>query len=495
MALNASYHREFIHRLRTIPVHGLGLSVDIHAPDLASLRRSLQERQVPPAYLEVFRTTPMALASTRKEAGNGLLTYHGEGLWITQPGMVDSTAFKQEIADAAEQLMILQSAWLNHECATKYLAGYCYGTYLPPLYTPLSAKVVADNTRLIQHLLDQQCRLANGSTPLVLLEMPPLTYFVAGTMSIPRFFRVISEQASCGLVLDVGHLWTVFRYSGAHLDIPLTRFVEEFLNEFPMDRVVEIHVAGLAVHESHRILDSRLKGGRGDDALPAWIDAHAAPIPTVLFEMLDQILCHPQLTSLKGLALEVDTKPVELIVDEFAEFSRHYEALFSRLSNAEQAMPDFELRSVSEEPRSISDTQALGVAYDRYAHVLAGKTEPVGTEWSQDQASIQDLDFYRSVYLPYEILHWGGKVEDMFVESCRRLSACDVSLDGFVVFWFCEPRPLSGTYDFFLLKVERFVEFVHQVAPELRGIAEREADELRCAYRFANEPGVPVYES
>lgn len=132
MALNASYHREFIHRLRTIPAHGLGLSVDIHAPDLASLRRSLQERQVPPAYLEVFRTIPMALASTRKEAGNGLLTYHGEGLWITQPGMVDSTAFKQEIAEAAEQLMILQSAWLNHECATKYLAGYCYGTYLPP---------------------------------------------------------------------------------------------------------------------------------------------------------------------------------------------------------------------------------------------------------------------------------------------------------------------------------------------------------------------------
>ena len=476
-------------------MHGLGLSVDIHAPDLASLRRSLQERQVPPDYLEVFRTTPMALTSTRKEAGNGLLTYHGEGLWITQPGMVDSTAFGQEIAEAAEQLMILQSAWLNHECATKYLAGYYYGTYLPPLYTPLSAKVVADNTRLIQHLLDQQCRLANGGTPLVLLEMPPLTYFVAGTMSIPRFFRVISEQAPCGLVLDVGHLWTVFRYSGAHLDMPLTRFVEEFLNEFPMDRVVEIHVAGLAVHESHRILDSRLKGGMGNDVLPAWIDVHAAPIPTVLFEMLDQILCHSQLTSLKGLALEVDTKPIELIVNEFAEFSRNYGPLFSRLSNAEQAILDFELCSASEGPRSISDTQTLGAAYDRYACVLVGKTEPTGAEWSQDTASTQHLDFYRSIYLPYEILHWGGKVEDMFVESCHRLSARGVSLDGFVVFWFREPRPLSGTYDFFLLKVERFVEFVREVAPELQGIAEREARELRCAYRFANEPGALLYES
>ena len=277
----------------------------------------------------MFRSTPRALASTRKEAGNGLLTYHGEGLWVTQPEIADSTAFRQEISEATGHLLLLQSAWLNHECATKHLAGYHYGTYLPPLYTPLSAKVVADNTRLVQHLLDQQCRLANGSTPLVLLEMPPLTYFVAGTISISGFFRIISEQAPCGMVLDVGHLWTVFRYSGAHRAMSLTRFVEIFLNEFPMDRVVEIHVAGLAIHESHRLLNSR----RIDDkVLPAWIDAHAAPIPTLLFEMLDQILCHPQLTSLKGLALEVDTKPVELIVDEFAEFSRRYASVLKQAS-------------------------------------------------------------------------------------------------------------------------------------------------------------------
>jgi uncharacterized protein len=495
MASSGPYHREFLRRLETIPVHGLGLSVDIHAPDLSSLRGTLQERQVPPAYFEVFRTTSMALASTRKAAGDGLLTYHGEGLWVTQPKMADSTAFGQEISEAAEQLVILQSAWLNHECATKYLAGYHYGTYLPPLYTPLSANVVADNTRLIQRLLDQRCRLGNGSTPLMLLEMPPLTYFVAGTMSIPSFFQVISEQVPCGLVLDVGHLWTVFRYSGAHRTMSLTRFIEAFLNEFPMDRVVEIHVAGLAIHESDRALASRLGGGLGDDALPAWIDAHSAPIPTVLFEMLDQILCHPQLTSLKGLALEVDTKPVELIVDEFVAFTRRYGVLFHQLTNTEQVVPDSEACALSEGPRATPGTATLEAAYDRYARVVAGTMEPAGAEWSQATVNIQELNLYRSVYLPYEILHWGGRIEDMFVESCRRLRARDVSLDGFVAFWFREPRTLVGTYDFFLLKVDRFVEFIHEVVPELHGIAEREAEDLRRAYHFANEPGVPAYES
>jgi uncharacterized protein len=495
MASSGPYHREFLRRLETIPVHGLGLSVDIHAPDLSSLRGTLQERQVPPAYLEVFRTTSMALASARKAVGDGLLTYHGEGLWVTQPKMADSTAFGQEISEAAEQLVILQSAWLNHECATKYLAGYNYGTYLPPLYTPLSANMVADNTRLIQYLLDQRCRLANGSTPLMLLEMPPLTYFVAGTMSIPRFFQAISEQAPCGLVLDVGHLWTVFRYSGAHRTMSLTGFIEAFLNEFPMDRVVEIHVAGLAIHESDRAFASRLAGGLGDDALPAWVDAHAAPIPTILFEMLDQILCHPLLTSLKGLALEVDTKPVELIVDEFVAFTRRYGVLFRRLSNSERVVPNGEACAPSEGPRSTPGTPTLEEAYDRYARVVAGTMEPVGAEWSQPTANIQELNLYRSVYLPYEILHWGGKVDDMFVESCRQLRERDISLDGFVAFWFREPRTLVGTYDFFLLKVDRFVEFVHEVVPELHSIAEREAEDLRRAYRFANEPGVPAYES
>jgi hypothetical protein len=61
-----------------------------------------------------------------------------------------------------------------------------------------------------------------------------------------------------------------------------------------------------------------------------------------------------------------------------------------------------------------------------------------------------------------------------------------------VAFWFREPRPLSGTYDFFLLKVDRFVEFIHEMAPELQDMAEREAEELRRAYRVVNEPGIPV---
>lgn len=76
----------------------------------------------------------------------------------------------------------------------------------------------------------------------------------------------------------------------------------------------------------------------------------------------------------------------------------------------------------------------------------------------------------------------------MFPESCRRLAELHLSLAEFVQFWFREPRSLSGTYDFFLLKVDRFVEFVREVAPMLEAIAEREAEVLRQGYRTANTP-------
>lgn len=490
MAVLGPVQKEFFRRLAKIPAHGLGLSVDVYSPDLTSLRRALQEGQVPPGYLEVFRATQTALASVRKQAGSAFLTYHGEGLWLTQPEAADDPLFKQEVCEVAGHLQTLQSAWLNHECATKYMAGYAYGTYLPPLYTSSSAQVVADNTLLLQSLLDRLCALPAGSAPLVLLEMPPLTYFVAGTLTIPKFFGVVTEKVPCGLVLDIGHLWTVFRYTGAWRTTSLAQFTDAFLAEFPVDRIVEIHVAGLAVHESGSGIPGEPADASQTDYLPAWTDAHAAPIPPVLFDMLDQVLSHPRLTSLKGLALEVDTKEIGLIVDEFARFTRRYAAAVQSAKHGSTITDEGSVRPIEREPVSSSARQALDETYDHYARVVSGRAEPEGPEWNPRTACIDDLDRYRRVYLPYEILRWGGDVEAMFPDSCRRLRECHVPLSRFVSFWFREPRPLSGSYDFFLLKIERFLEFVREAAPEISDTAGREADELRHAYHSANEPAV-----
>jgi uncharacterized protein (UPF0276 family) len=190
--------------------------------------------------------------------------------------------------------------------------------------------MTAQNLAFLQEQVDAQARRHGIDPALVLLEMPPLTYFGCGSLAIPAFFRSVTDRVACGLVLDIGHLWTVYRYTGAWRRQTLEAFAGEFLDAFPMERVIEIHVAGLAEFLVSEPSRQAADGG----ALPHWIDAHGVPIPEVLFDLLAQVLAHPRLTAVKGVALEVDTKPVDTIVTEFRRFCDRFEA---RVTKVEQA--------------------------------------------------------------------------------------------------------------------------------------------------------------
>ena len=484
-------HQDFQSHLRKIPPQGMGLSVDVYSPDLFALVNKLRERGLQPGYLEVFKATTTALTTVRQAMPDIALAYHGEGLWITQPDVQESPFFQQNVSEMVTQLNSMQSLWLNHECAMKQMAGFSFGTYVPPLYTRLSAEVVADNIATVQQAMDRQGRRADGTAPLFLLEMPPLTYFAAGTIPIPHFFRLVTALVPCGLVLDIGHLWTVYRYTAACRRISLERFVREFLDEFPLERVVEIHVAGLACHES-------VGEPKGAEGLPEWIDAHAAPIPSILFTMLEQVLAHSNLVSLRAVALEVDTKPIEMIVEEYAESVRRFSLLvqqtMARGTGVEQLMGLTPLPASVQEPMCQFNRQQLRDDYARYALIISGRAPMTGPEWQEVATEAAGLTRYRTSYLPYEILHWGGDLAEMFPQTCRALAERGVSLTEFVTFWFRSPRPLTLSYDFFLLKIERFFEFVTERAPLARDCAEQESDMLRLAYAQANEVGEPVME-
>lgn len=483
--------QDFQRRLREIPPQGMGLSVDVYSPDLFELVKRLRERGLQPGYLEVFKATTTALTAVRRALPDIPLAYHGEGLWITQPDVQDSPFFQQDIGEMVTQLNSLQSLWLNHECAMKQMAGYSFGTYVPPLYTQLSAQMVADNIATVQQAMDRQGRRADGTAPLFLLELPPLTYFAAGTIPIPHFFQLVIARVPCGLVLDIGHLWTVYRYTAACRRMSLEQFVKEFLDDFPLERVVEVHLAGLACHESI----GEPEGGKG---LPEWIDAHAAPIPAILFAMLEQVLARPNLVSLRAVALEVDTKPIEMIVEEYAAAVRCFSLLvqqtMARGMAAERStsltLPPFS----AQKSMGQSDRRQLRDDYGRYAQIISGQASIAGPEWQEVATEATGLTRYRTTYLPHEILHWGGDLTEMFPQTCRALAERGICLTEFVAFWFRAPRPLTHSYDFFLLKIERFLEFVTERAPDVRVCAEQESDMLRWAYAQVNEVGEPVME-
>lgn len=483
--------QDFQRRLRKIPPQGMGLSVDVYSPDLFELVNKLRERGLQPGYLEIFKATTTALTTVRRAVPDMALAYHGEGLWITQPDVQESPFFQQDVDEMVTHLNSIQSLWLNHECATKQMAGYSFGTYLPPLYTRLSAEVVAANIATVQQAVDRQGRRADGTAPLFLLEMPPLTYFSAGTIPIPHFFRLITALAPCGLVLDIGHLWTVYRYTAACRRISLERFVQEFLDEFPLERVVEIHVAGLACHES-------VGEPKREEGLPEWIDAHAAPIPSILFTMLEQALTHPNLVSLRAVALEVDTKPIEIIVEEYAEAVRRFSFLIqqtmAKRAVVEQSMELTPRQASLQAAVCQSDRQQLRDDYARYAQIIWGQAPMTGPEWQEVAAEATGIARYRTSYVPYEILHWGGDLAEMFPQTFRALTERGICPTEFVTFWFRSPRPLTHSYDFFLLKIQRFLEFVTERAPDVRGCVQQECDMLRQAYAQVNEVEEPVME-
>ncbi|MCA9465048.1 MAG: hypothetical protein KC643_06340, partial [Nitrospira sp.] len=96
----------------------------------------------------------------------------------------------------------------------------------------------------------------------------------------------------------------------------------------------------------------------------------------------------------------------------------------------------------------------------------------------------EGLQVYATQYLPQEILSWGGDISEMFPLSCDALKHQGVKLERFVEFWFGNPGSGSEmAYDFFLMKIQRFVEFIYAVLPEEASVADREADILREGYR------------
>jgi uncharacterized protein (UPF0276 family) len=481
-----SVEQEFLGRVARIPHHGLGLSVDVYTPDLFELAGELDRRGLDYGYLEIFKAASAALASVRRRLPGALLAYHAEGLWVTQPHPERSSPFDAELDDTAEQLRILGSHWLNHECAAKQMAGYSFGTYLPALFTEASAGVTADHIARAQQRLDRGCASRDGMGPLFLLETPPLTYVGFGDLTVAEFFRLVTDRTPCGVVLDIGHLWTVYRYMGEWRGRSLTSFLAGFLEAFPLERVVEIHMAGLALHPSVPLESCSV----GEPPLrpPLWIDAHGAPIPSVLADMLAQVLEHKGLTHLKGVALEVDTKPIPMIVEEFAQARERFAMLCSK----------FEVRGLEDEiPRRTSNIERrtsgvlrtsnrepLSEQYDRYVRIMTGQVEDGLPVLGGDASA---LSLYVEHYLPCEILEWGGTVRDMFPETCRSLDRAGIALDEFVRFWFREPRETGETYDFFLLKIARFVEFVREVRPDSLDTARREAGALRSGYEAACE--------
>jgi uncharacterized protein (UPF0276 family) len=151
-------------------------------------------------------------------------------------GQLSEPLQEHELARARDLLERYESPWaaehlqrIHTEALSSAGPAYALDYVLPPLYTEDLMEAYARNARALREHL---------GVPLALEPIPTYLSVDVPQMSEAEFVHQVLEQSGCHLLLDIAHLILSARRIG--------RSASELLIELPLDKVIEIHIAGLA---------------------------------------------------------------------------------------------------------------------------------------------------------------------------------------------------------------------------------------------------------
>ncbi len=280
----------FEERWRALPWLGLGVSTEFGAAaDGAGLDVvALRERHPTWAgFLEVGVDLARGLdAVACGWAARGWpATYHFLDLNLESTAPLE-TAW----VEAARPLVTrLDAAWLCGDAGLWHMGprDRGHGTLLPPILCPESVAQMAEQVRALRR----------ATVAEVLPENPPAHLYL-GEFDLLDYFARVAEAADCGLLLDVAHLAIYQRVAG--------RTPTAGLDGFPLDRVVEIHVAGGSVFSQD--------GG-------SFVDDDHSPAPLAdTWEILGHVL--PRASRLRAVVYECERNPLAAVAPHFERLGR-----------------------------------------------------------------------------------------------------------------------------------------------------------------------------
>jgi uncharacterized protein len=207
------------------------------------------------------------------------LVPHGVDLSIGTDGPLD----EDYLAGLKRLIDAVQAPWhTDHLCFTR-VPGYNLGQLGPLQFSERSVEIVAAHAARVKQVCQKP----------FLLENITYGFVVPGsTMSEAEFIARVLRTADVGLLLDVTNLLINSANHGYD--------VYEFLDTVPMDRVVQLHMAG-GYHDGRK-----------------WVDSHSYPVPDAVFDLMAYVLAR---ADVKGILLERDANfPSEFseITDELA---------------------------------------------------------------------------------------------------------------------------------------------------------------------------------
>lgn len=269
----------------TLPWRGLGLSSNLDAADQPHPYRLLAES--PGLFDFVEYSAPLSLDETRAHASlfprmwerrqDVPVLFHPVHLNLYGPELEPVSALQALDAHARA----VGSAWVGNDMGWWHSGGQPFPGYL--YFTPPFTE--AGVRDCVAHALHVQSHL---SVPLALEN--PAAFAKRGELHVLDFMARVHARTGLPLLLDLGHLLSYQLAAG----LPL----EAGLEGFPLDKVIEIHLAGGVITR---------RNGRG-----YYVDDHTQPVREELFGLLESLL--PRCPSLRAVTFEGDGHPDEVAV-------------------------------------------------------------------------------------------------------------------------------------------------------------------------------------
>lgn len=145
-------------------------------------------------------------------------------------GQLSEPLDERAIERARSLATLYRTPWVaeHFQCLHTEDGSFNLNYVFPPLYTEEFLQRFITNATALKARLDQ---------PLVMENIPGFFDVAASRIPEPEWLRRFFDATQVGFLLDLPHVWLEAHYHG--------REPESFLEEFPLDRVVEVHVAGV----------------------------------------------------------------------------------------------------------------------------------------------------------------------------------------------------------------------------------------------------------
>ena len=275
----------FLERVKALPFLGIGVSTEYgafradEALNLSELHRRYPQFA---RFLEVGVEVVKGLdddARNWAQAGRPT-TYHFLDINLDEPEDQDAEWLKK----VHKHIEDLEPAWVCGDAGLWHFGPRDRGhmLLLPPILSESSAQDMANGVSTLRQRLGLE----------VLPENPPGHVFV-GDLHLLDFFGRLCELADTGMLLDVAHLALYQKAMGYE---PL-----EGLSSFPLERIVEIHIAGASSVQV--------------EGLEILEDDHTVNVLPETWQILEWIA--PRLPNLRAVVFECERNPIEKCVPGF----------------------------------------------------------------------------------------------------------------------------------------------------------------------------------